>query len=319
MSDSVPVAHGDVTGEYLALRRGAGIIQGWHELVWVRGPDTIQFLDGLVSQAVAALSPGRVSRSLLLSPRGKLRATTWLLRGVDEVGILTDRGVGASVVEDLSRFKIRVDVEIVGDTSPLVDVWGAAGPAVLEGAGLPAPAPGTWVADPIVANIGFPSSELPRYVVSGHRDELEAAGAVAAGSRAADAVRIEAGEPVMGVEIDEATIPQEAGVVEGAVDFDKGCYLGQELVARIDSRGHVNRALRGLVIRENVLPPVPANIVADGTVVGELGSLSESLELRAPVGMALIRAEVEPGDEVEIQWDGGATFAVVAGLPLLPA
>ena len=76
------------------------------------------------------------------------------------------------------------------------------------------------------------------------------------GSLAHDAIRIEAGEPVMGIDLDEATIPQEADVVDGAVDFTKGCYLGQELVARIDSRGHVNRRLRGLTVDHQ--RPAPA-------------------------------------------------------------
>ncbi len=121
----------------------------------------------------------------------------------------------------------------------------------------------------------------------------------------------------MGVDIDDGTIPQEGAVVEGAVDFTKGCYLGQELVARIDSRGRVNRHLRGIVVEENVLPPVGATVIVGGDEAGRLSSIAESLELRAPVGMAMLRREAEPGAPAEIRWDGGSTTGRVAELPLL--
>jgi folate-binding protein YgfZ len=121
----------------------------------------------------------------------------------------------------------------------------------------------------------------------------------------------------MGRDVDERTIPHEAGVVEGAVSFTKGCYLGQELVARIDSRGRVNRHLRGLVITANVLPPAGAEVSGASGVVGTITSVGESLDLRAPVALALIRREVAPGDEVTIAWEGGSIRAVVLELPLI--
>ncbi len=122
---------GDVTGEYLALRTGAGVVTDWHDLVWVRGPDTVTFLDGLVSQAVEPIALGETARSLLLAPRGKLRAPHVLLRGDQEVGLLTDAGIGAVVVEDLRRFKIRVDVTIEPEPRPVVAVWGPAAATVV--------------------------------------------------------------------------------------------------------------------------------------------------------------------------------------------
>ncbi|MFQ5948828.1 MAG: YgfZ/GcvT domain-containing protein, partial [Acidimicrobiia bacterium] len=142
------------------------------------------------------------------------------------------------------------------------------------------------------------------------------AGARPAGSLAITAVRVEAGEPKMGVDVDERTIPQEAGLTDAAVAFDKGCFLGQELVARIDSRGRVNRHLRGIVIGESVLPPASAELVVEDKVVGTISSVAESLELRAPVALGLVRREVEPGDEVEVRWGGGSARAQVRRLPL---
>lgn len=312
---------GDVTGEYLALRREAGVVTDWHELVWVRGPDAVSFLDGLVSQAVAAVPGGGVSRSLLLGPQGKLRAPHHLLVGEGEIGLLVDAGVGEQAAGDLRRFKIRVDVSIDVESDPVFDIWGPAAPGA-AGAAVGAEIPdGGWVRGEggrLGAAVAFGSGGVPRVVVVGPTaEELIAAGVRRAGRLAADAVRIEAGEPIMGVDVGDATIPQEAGLVAGAVDFAKGCYLGQELVARIDSRGHVNRHLRGVVLHVNLLPPLGAELVADGKVVGVLTSLAESLELRAPVGLALVRREVEPGSAVTLRWEGGEAAASVRELPLI--
>ena len=120
----------------------------------------------------------------------------------------------------------------------------------------------------------------------------------------------------MGIDVDRDTIPQETGLVPEAVSFTKGCFLGQELVARIDSRGRVNRHLRGVTIGENVLPPEGATLWQGGAGVGKLSSVGESLALRAPVALAMVRREVEPGEEVEIRWEGGGTRGTVRPLPL---
>ena len=313
-------SHGDVTGEYLALRTGAGAVTAWHDLVWVRGPDAVKFLDGLVSQAVATGVPGTVAPSLLLTPQGKLRAPHLLIRGEDEVGLLTDAGGGLVVEEDLRRFKIRIDVVIEPEPGPVVAVWGPEAPAVLESVVGAVVADG-WArhGDVVVAAVPFARVPLPRFAVVGvGLDALLAAGAVHCGRLAADAVRIEAGEPVMGVDIDEKTIAQEADLVDGAVDFTKGCYLGQELIARIDSRGHVNRRLRGVRLTTNILPPVGAEVVVDGAAAGTVTSVAESLTLSAPVGLAMVRRQVEPGSSVVLRWPGGEAPALVERLPLDP-
>jgi len=120
----------------------------------------------------------------------------------------------------------------------------------------------------------------------------------------------------MGRDVDHRTIPQESGLVASAVSFTKGCYLGQELVARIDSRGHANRLLRGLVVETNVLPPPGSTVFAGERDVGEITSVGESLQLRAPVGLGLIRKEVEPGGRVDLRWEQGSVPARVEELPL---
>ena len=315
---AAPETFGDVTGEYLAMKRAAALVEGRLEVTRVTGPDTVRFLDGLLSQAIEPLPAGGAARSLLLAPQGKLRAMLWVLRAGDGVRLVSDGGRGEVVRNDLNRFRIRVDATVEAGT-PVVEVWGPAGADVLAEAGLAAPASGTWQEEGgMVANLPLLSSSLPRFVVdAAHAECIISAGAVRAGSLAVGAVRIEAGEPAVGVDVDETTIPQEAGVVAASVDFTKGCYLGQELVARIDSRGHVNRHLRGLVIAENVIPPLGAEVVADGKEVGTLTSTAESLDLRAPIALALVRREVEPGAAVDIVWQTGHVKAHVRSLPLV--
>lgn len=306
---------GDVMGEYVAMRRGSAVATGCHELVWVRGADAVSFLDGILSQDIETMEPGAVGRSFLLQPQGKLRALLWALRGRDEVGLVCDAGRGMVVVEDLNRFRFRVDVSIE-DPVPVVTVFGPGGSAVLREAGTPVPE-GGWERNEEVVVAAAGLHNLPRFFVAGiDVTAITAAGATRVGGVAVTAVRIEAGEAVAGVDVDDSTIPQEAGPVESFVSFAKGCYLGQELVARIDSRGRVNRHLRGLQISENVLPPAGADVVHGDSAVGTVTSVSESPTLRAPVALAMIRREVAPGDSVNLSWPGGGTTATVHELPM---
>jgi len=299
-------SYGDVTAEYQALRGGIGAIDGQHRVVRVAGPDAESFLDSLLSQDLTGLEDGKVVRSLLLGPRGKLRALLWVARFGEEFLLVADAEAAATAVADLTRFKLRVDVAI-DPPVPVVDLVGA-GAADLVAAGLGDEA----------RSLPAPLGSLSRhFVLNEGIDDLVAAGARPVGRLAHTAVRVEMGEPVMGVDVDESTIPQEAGLEIEAVSFTKGCYLGQELVARIDSRGHVNRHLRGVVLSENALPPDGAEVVAGDATVGAITSVSESLQVGAPIGLGLIRREVTPGTSVEIRWPGGSAEAEIRVLPLV--
>ena len=300
-------SYGDVTGEYQAIRNAAGVIDAQHQVVRVAGPDAESFLDSLLSKHLIELEDEKVVRSLLLGPRGKLRALLWVVRFGEEFLLVADAEAAASVVADLARFKLRVDLEIF-QPEPVLDLVGPAATDILATAELGAAS----------RALPAPLGDLSRFFVVGSGiDELVNAGARPAGRLAYTAVRVEMGEPTMGEDVDESTIPQEAGVVAESVSFTKGCYLGQELVARIDSRGHVNRHLRGVVLAENALPPTGAEVVAGDMVVGAITSVSESLLVGAPIGLGLIRREVDPGTEVEIRWPGGSAKAEIRTLPLV--
>jgi folate-binding protein YgfZ len=306
---------GDVAAEYLAVRNDAGLVSGYHDVVSVNGSDADSFLQGILSQDLGSLQEGEVGRSLLLGPEGKLRAVLWVLKGNNELILVTDRGRGELLETELSRYRFRVDATIETWVGDVLGLWGPASSTVLEQAGLAHPDGWERSGDQLVASI--PLGGLNRFMVLGtDREELERAGARRVGSLAVEAIRVEAGEPVMGRDLDEKTIPQESGLVPETVSFTKGCYLGQELVARIDSRGHVNRLFRGVVVRTNILPPEGAELMVDGAVVGRITSVAESPTLRAPIGLALVRREVEMDSRVEIRWEGGSAPAVVRHLPL---
>lgn len=310
-----PESYGDVTGEYLALRRSAGLVIGRHQLVWVSGSDAVGFLQDIISQEVEALEIGSTVRSLLLGPQGKLRALLWVIRGKDRVGLFADQGVGSRVVEDLRRYLIRVDVSVEPDAREVVLLVGPKSQDVLEAAGLRVPR--GWIEDSGVLVTRADLGAALRYlIVGGDHTQLLEAGAQAAGSLAYSAIRVEAGEPVMDQDVDEKTIPQEADLVASAINLEKGCYLGQELVARIESRGRVNRHLRGVELMTNVVPPAGAALVSDAREVGSISSVSESLSLRAPIALALVRRELSPGHEVTVSWEQGQARALLRELPM---
>lgn len=259
------------------------------EVVWFRGSDAIKFLNDLISQEIGTLDPGTVRRSLLLGPQGKLQFILWVLRGDDEVGLVTEDGRGDELVDTLNRYRIRVDVEISKEDR---DIYLIAGERTID--------PGTWTHDGerTVADVSW--GNLPRV--------LHVGGAAPALPRipaeAFTLARIEAGEPIMEVDVDAKTIPQETGLVPVSISFDKGCFLGQELVARLDSRGgRVNRHLR---ILEFDSPVAVGTGLSSGDK--EVGTATTASGTK---GLALVWREVEPGDRV----DAGGMEAIVREVP----
>jgi folate-binding protein YgfZ len=293
----------DITSDYLALRREAGAVDLPRDVVRVAGPDAFSFLQGQLSQDVN-LPVGGSAWSLLLQPQGKVVALLRVAREDGESFLLdTDGGWGGAVVERLQRYKLRVKCDITPLEWRCVAVRGPQAHEVAgRGKGLVAVA--DWPGLPGVDLLG----EAPAVPEGVRRCSLDAY----------EAVRIEAGIPAMGRELDERTIPAEAGVVDRSVSFTKGCYTGQELVARIDSRGgNVPRRLRGVVLATNVLPPLGAAVRVDDRDVGTVTSVGESLDRRAPVGLAYVGRAVSPPADVTLVWDGGSAPARVEDLPLV--
>ena len=304
-----PGESGDFRTAYASARAGAGFTTDAFGLFWAVGSDVVSYLQGILSQDIGRLAPGQAARSFLLAPRGKLDALLWVLRAEDRVGIVTDVTRHEAVIDSLSRWRLRVDVEFHNDRRPVFDVWGPADR--VPGA------PGGWRDEQGVLVAELREQPLRRRLVAGlDPQQLEKLGAVPIGRSVVDAFRVEAGEPRMGIDVDGRTIPQETGLVPEAVSFTKGCFLGQELVARIDSRGRVNRHLRGIRMLGPAIPPAGARVTYEGRVIGQLTTVGESPGLQAPMALALIRREAQPGSRVAVTWEGGRSEAVVHQLPM---
>lgn len=259
------------------------------ELVWFTGPDAVRFLNDLISQEIGTAAPGEVSRSFLLTPKGRLDHLLWVLRGDDEVGLVADAGRGEDLIAKLDRYRIRVKVEI---EPAAADVWLVVGPFENE--------PGRWSGDRsgLVADVSW--SNLTRTLVVGEKPDLPELA-----PEGYERFRIEAGEPLMNVDVTDSTIPQETGLVADSISFNKGCFLGQELVARLDSRGgRVNHHLRILRF-DHGAPVTGTEIIKDDQSVGVLSSVAGS------TGLAVVKRGVEPGDTVRV----GTAQAVVEAVP----
>ncbi len=287
---------------YAALREDVAVVDVPRDVLRVTGRDAPAFLQGQLSADVEAL-PVRLGSSvdaLVLQPTGKVDALVRLTRWTDGAFLVdVDAGWGEAVATRLRRFLLRMDVGI----EPLP--WrclGLRGPRAHQVDAGAVTIAADWPGLPGVDLLGDPPPE-PDGVPRATADDLEAA-------------RIEAGVPRMGAELDERTIPAEAGVVERAVSFTKGCYVGQELVARIDSRGgNVPRRLRGLVVAGRDVPPAGATVVAADREVGRLTSAARSPAL-GPVALAYLGRAVEVPAPVEVRWDGGEAAAEARPLPL---
>ncbi|HWC37265.1 MAG TPA: glycine cleavage T C-terminal barrel domain-containing protein [Acidimicrobiales bacterium] len=297
--------------DYRSLRSDVGAVWVPRDVVRVAGPEAISYLQGQLSQDVEALTVGASAESLLLSPQGKIDALVRATRTADdELLIDVDGGYGEAVVARLRRFKLRTKVDIEALHWRCLALRGLraieVAPDTHEWAGLTLPA--DW---PGVPGVDLVGEEPP--VPDGAR---------LCSSAAWESVRVEAGVPTMGAELTERTIPAETGVVERAVSFTKGCYTGQELVARIDARGsRVPRHLRGLVLGGADAPPVGAAVIGHGEKgereLGQLTSVALSPTCGGPVALAYVRREVEPPADVIVRWGEGEASGRVEALPLV--
>ncbi len=274
-----------------------------HGLVVVHGPDATKFLQSLVSQDLDAIADGDVTRSLLLTPQGKLDVAFRAQRRGDDWWLDCDADYGPRLAVSLTRFKIRVKAEIDDRTSNtgMVSVIGAV-PTVDDDhvRVLPTTWGGTDGADLVgpIADVHAARDRLAPDIERWSAERFEA-------------FRIETGAPRLGIDIDDSTIPQEAFLERDAVSFTKGCFLGQELVTRIDTRGHVNKYLRRVNVEGSTVPPRGAKVVVDGKDVGTVTSAAAVPDDGRVVALAMVRREVEPPAAVLVRWDGGEAGAEV--------
>ncbi len=293
----------DLAGECQLLRNGAAGHWLDRDFVEVTGPEAGKFLQGQVSQDVLALAVGESAWSWVLQPQGKVEALVRVTRvAADTLLLDTDGGWGEALMARLNRFKLRVKADISLLDWRCLAVRGPVAAAAVTGGGGALAVDTGWP--------GWPGTDLLG------ADVHWPTGLPAVGAEAFEVSRIEAGVPRMGTELTERTIPAETDLVDRTVSFTKGCYTGQELVARIDSRGgHVPRHLRGIVLARAA--PAGADVVVGDKRVGTLTSVARRPGGDA-VGLAYIRRDVDPPADARVTWPDGPTAARIERLPLAP-
>ncbi|ETW96529.1 MAG: hypothetical protein ETSY1_26230 [Candidatus Entotheonella factor] len=331
---------GHVEAEYQAVRQAVGVIDLSHRsLIRITGSHRQRFLQAMVSNDTADLEPGQGCYATLLTNKGKLVADFVVYADADAYWLDLEPGLAPSLITALDFFIIADDVTL----SDVTAEWGLLslqGPYAEElitlacGQELP-PLPRLSHTDGRVAGhdvrlivrshtgeegyqLLAPMAALPALweALWEHRHTC---GLRAVGLDALEVLRIEAGVPVFGRDMTEETIPIEANLTD-AISYTKGCYVGQEVIARLDARGHVNRRLMGLRLAGEVLPQAGDVIVSPEREVGWVTSAAFSHALQQPIAMGYIRREVNaPGTTLAVRSADAMLEGKVVELPFYTA
>lgn len=317
--------------EHAALTGGCGVLdRSERGKLALTGPGAVEFLNGQVTNELATLHPGAGCYAAFLTHKGKMRGDMRILAvGADadaaptELLLDTERVALQALFDMIRQFKIGYALELHKRTLErgLLSLIGPEADTILAGDSSPDQRP----ADVEHAHTGVAVDGIDALAVrtdvgidllcdAADTDALLTAlrerGATAVGEQAAECLRIERGRPRYGVDLDDSVIPQEAGLNERAVSFTKGCYVGQETVARLYYKGKPNRYLRGLRLSAPASTGEPLTL--GERTVGHLGSVAVSPAL-GPIALALVRREAEPGSVVAVGERGAS--AEVLELP----
>ncbi|MDY3048392.1 MAG: folate-binding protein [Rothia sp. (in: high G+C Gram-positive bacteria)] len=318
-ADAGVAAHyGNPMAEQRALARRSRLTlvdQSNLGLLTVTGEDRLSWLTTLSSQVLTGLGEGDSSELLLLTPQGRIEFAAYALEREQTVWLITEREQAAPLADYLNRMKFMLRVEVRDCTDSYAVLGSSLDPRQAEGASSALAAGLVWV-DPWSAGIApggysyasagqdqHPASAYRRYliIVPAHRllDAVE--GAELAGSWAAEALRIEAWRPRVGVDTDQKSIPHELDLLRTAVHLQKGCYKGQETVARVHNLGHPPRRLTFLDLdgSEHTLPAAGSAVMDGQKKVGELTSVALHYEA-GPIALALLKRTVDPAASLRV-------------------
>jgi tRNA-modifying protein YgfZ len=304
-------------GQYRQLREECGLLdRSERGKLVVSGPEAGEYLQGQVTNDVEGLEPGDGVYAALLDRKGHMQGDMRVLRPGEEPDLWLDTEPEAieAVRRHLGMYKIGRQVEMA-DVGGERAILSLIGPRAAEIAGSP-PLPENACEEITVGGAGClavgTAGGIDLFVSAEERDRaweaLLAAGAAEVSPAAIEILRLEAGRPRFGSEMGTETMPAEAGIVERAVSFTKGCYIGQETVARLHYKGKPNRHLRGLKLSAPAQPGEPVSL--DGKELGSLGGAAVSPAF-GPIALAILRREAEPGVTVAVGEDG-VTAQVVA-------
>lgn len=330
------MTNGDPEAEYWAVRAGVGLSdRSCYDVVEVTGRDRIAFLQGMLTNDLKVLAPGQGCPAAFLDARGKVQALLTVLILEDRLLLILGSGLAAKTLQALDKFLIseKAYFRDVSAETALFFVAGPKAPGVIERLTGEPPLPAAW------AHAERKVGGIPVRVVTGGGETGEAeawlcaatssgealwaalleagspAGLRPIGVTALDVLRVEAGVPWYGHDVDETVLLPEIPL-EPYVSYTKGCYIGQEVVARVKYRGHVNRSLTGLTFEGDGVPRPGARIAADDREVGSVTSAVRSLALNRPIALAYVRREhLEPGTPVTVHEEDRTLRARVTALP----
>jgi folate-binding protein YgfZ len=308
----------ELDAQYRELREGCGLLdRSDRGKLAVRGRDAAEYLQGQLTNDVEALAPGEGCYAALLDRKGHVQADMRVLRTADEELLLDTEPEGAEAARrHLDMYKIGREVDVADETDgrAMLSLIGPGAGRVAGDVALAEHASRAGRVGGVEALLVGTADGIDLIAPAGDAVALRAAlldaGAVEVGAGAAEIVRIEAGRPRFGAEMSPETMPAEAGIVDAAVSFTKGCYIGQEPVARLHYKGRPNRHLRGLELSAPVEPGTRLRL--GEREVGSVGSACVS-PARGPIALAIVRREAEPGAELRAGEDG--VTARVVDLP----
>ncbi|HXJ36305.1 MAG TPA: glycine cleavage T C-terminal barrel domain-containing protein [Candidatus Eisenbacteria bacterium] len=319
----LPRHFGDPEGEYAALRRGAAAVDvGFRTVVRATGPDRATFLQGMLTNDVAHLASGSGCPALLLTIQGRVTADLRVAATDDALLLDVDVRACDAMIAALGKLIIADDV----DLEPCADLAlvGVEGPTAASVLGATALAPFAHVETTIggarvrvlhTGEVGGFTVHAPVADAARVWDALVSAGARPCGMDALEGRRVELGVPRVGLDMGESTLALEVPV-ESAISQTKGCYLGQEVIARGTARGHVNRRLVGLLL-DGPAPPPGAPLVRDAKEVGHLTTVATAFGAGKLAALGFVRREAwDPGTEIAVRHGHAVTIARVATWPL---
>jgi folate-binding protein YgfZ len=337
----ISLHYGDGAAEYQALRNQAGLLDLSHRgRLCVVGADRARFLNGQVTNNIKDLKPGLGCYAALTNNKGKLQADLNVHALAEELLLDFEPGLTARITERLEKFIVADDVQMV-DVSPLYGLLSIQGPlarqAVERLALFPSPpdkpfhcahAHGTALGDlylinhPRLNSAGYdlfiPVGAMPA-ISHNALAAVQACGGRACGWNAFETLRIETGIPRYGADMDETNLPQEAGIEARAVSRTKGCYIGQEVINRIQSFGQVTRALRCLQLPAGVngIPERGAKLCHESKEVGYVTSSTRSPMLGTTIALGYVRKECNAlGTVLQLQAFGGSVDVHILAPPL---
>jgi folate-binding protein YgfZ len=335
--------------QYRALREQAGVVdRSARGRLLLTGADRRTYLQGLLTNDIEALTAGTGCYAALLTPQGRMLADMRVLELGDALAIDVESATSALVRDKLEQFVFSEDVQVIDQTSSQgqVGVYGPESAAMISGAlasradTVPAPSTAQLQSMPVFANgrwqfrgttvtvvrsddIGVPGFDL--FIDTARfadlLNALRASGAVDVDAETTNVTRVEAGRPLFGTDMEEDTIPLEAGIEERAISLTKGCYVGQEIIIRVLHRGHgrVARRLIGLTLDGTAGVPAAGDHLRSGErEVGRVTSAVFSPSLDRAIALAYVHRDFqEPGTGVTVVTAPAEVSAIVTALPFV--